>query len=73
MTSRAEHVAFCKQRALEYDDAGDLVNALNSLTSDLSKHKETQHHAAIVLGTMLAMRGDLDTPEQMREWIEGCR
>lgn len=39
--SRAEHMALCKRRALEYVDAGQLDNALASMLSDLSKHRET--------------------------------
>jgi hypothetical protein len=69
--TRAEHLAWCKQRALEYVDAGDPTQALASLTSDLRKHKETKGHSAIELGMMLAMSGHLDTQAKMREWIEG--
>lgn len=70
--TRAEHMAWCKQRALQYVDAGDLGQALDSLTSDLRKHPDTREHNAIILGTMLAMNGHLNTAQKMREWIEGC-
>jgi len=60
-------------RALEYVDAGDLHQALASLTSDLRKHPDTRGHDAIRLGTMLAMSGHLDTAPKMRDWIEGVR
>ena len=69
---RAEHLAWCKKRALAYVDQGDLHNALASLTSDLGKHEWTVDHDAIMLGMMLAMGGHLDTAPKMREWIEGC-
>lgn len=70
--SRAEHLAWCKKRALYYVDRGDLISALTSMTSDLNKHPETQGHAASELGMSLMIIGDLDTPEKMRKWIEGC-
>jgi hypothetical protein len=39
--TRAEHLAWCKERALEYLDMGDRVNAMASMISDLGKHPET--------------------------------
>jgi len=71
--TRAEHIAWCKSRALQYADAGDTAGALASLTSDLRKHPDTEDHGAILLGTMLAAAGGLDTPHEMREWIEGVQ
>lgn len=71
MTTRAEHLAWCKTRALQYVDAGDTTNAYASMTSDLMKHPETEGHAAIQLGMMLMMGGHLSTPQQMREYING--
>ena len=70
---RAEHVAWCKERALQYVDAGDLVNALASLTSDLRKHPSTVDHAAIELGMLETLGGHLSTPARMREFIEGVQ
>jgi sulfite exporter TauE/SafE len=70
--TRAEHLAWCKARALEYVDAGDLNGAIGSLASDLNKHPETEGHAAIQLGAMLMFAGRLNTPKQMRDHIEGC-
>jgi hypothetical protein len=69
---RAEHMAWCKQRALEHVDSGDLTGAFASMASDLTKHEGTVHHSSTVqLGMMLMMGGHLDTPEQMRDFIEG--
>lgn len=70
-TSRADHLAWCKQRALEYVDLGDNPQAFASMASDLNKHSGTQGHSAIQLGTMLLFGGHLSTPEQMRKFIEG--
>lgn len=68
---RAEHLAWCKQRALEYVDRGDVTNAYASMASDLGKHPETAGHAAIALGVKLMMIGDLKTPDSMRRFING--
>lgn len=69
--SRAEHLAWCKQRAREYLDQGDVQSAYASMSSDLGKHEETVDHAAIQLGMMLMMGGHLSTVAEMREFIEG--
>ncbi len=69
--TRAEHLAWCKERALEYVDQGDLTNAYASMASDLTKHPETEKHAAIELGMMLMIGGHLSTQAEMRKFIEG--
>ena len=70
--TRAEHLAWCKQRALEYVDRGDLKNALASMGSDMRKHPETDTQAATVLlgmeGLRCVMAGDTGG---MRRLIEG--
>ncbi len=71
MTTREDHLAWCKQRAIEYVDAGDLTNAYASMCSDLGKHKETAGHSAMELGMMLKINGHLDSPAEMRKFIEG--
>lgn len=70
-TTRAEHLAWCKQRALEYVDAGDTRQAFASMASDLSKHDETCNHVAIEIGMMMLMGGMLDTPAEMGKFIKG--
>lgn len=69
--SREEHLRWCKQRALEYVDRGDLQEAYASMCSDLNKHPDTQNHLAIPLGLGLLMIGDLSTPQKMRDFING--
>lgn len=69
--TRAEHLAWCKERALEYVDRGDTANAYASMASDLSKHPETEKHAAINLGMMMLMSGHLSTAAEMRKFING--
>ena len=69
--TRADHLAWCKTRALQYVDAGDLDNAFASMVSDLRKHPETKDHAALEFGLMLLLGGQLSTAPQMREFING--
>lgn len=71
LDSRAVHLAWCKERALEYVDAGDLQNAYASMASDLNKHPETAGHIGIGLGMMQMIGGHLSTPDAMRHFIEG--
>jgi len=37
VTTREEHLAWCKQRALVYVERGELVNALASFSGDIMK------------------------------------
>jgi len=69
--TRHEHLRWCKERALEYVDCGDVDHAFASMASDLSKHPETQGHSAIKLGMMLIMNGNLNTVDEMRKFIDG--
>lgn len=69
--SRSEHIAWCKKRAIEYVDSGDLQSAYASMVSDLRKHPETADHPAAALGLQLMMAGHLGTEEEMRKFIEG--
>lgn len=68
--TRAEHLAWCKQRALPYCDT-DVSQAFTSMASDLGKHPETAGHLGIELGMMQLMGGHLSTPEKMRSYIKG--
>jgi len=69
--SRHKHVAWCKKRALEILDGGDLIGAYTSMVSDLKKHTETKDHIAIGLGMGLLMSKKLETSKSMRNFIEG--
>jgi hypothetical protein len=69
MTSRQEHLAWCKTRALEYVDEGDLVNAVTSMSSDMGKHPETGvNHSLVQLGMFYVIQHD---EAGVRRWIEG--
>lgn len=69
--NRAEHLEWCKKRALEYVNKGDLKEAFASFQSDMTKHPETDGHSALELGTMLLIGGHLSNNKQMRDWITG--
>lgn len=71
IVTRQEHLEWCKKRALEYCDIGDVNQAFASMGSDLGKHPETENHAAIELGMMLLMNGHLSSPDEMAEFIRG--
>lgn len=71
--TRAEHLKWCKDRALEYVEIGKLDQALASMTSDVRKHPETENHFTTTcrLGLSLFMAGQLNTAAEMRKFIEG--
>jgi hypothetical protein len=69
--TRDEHLAWCKQRALEYLDKGDAKNAVASMESDMCKHPDTQISDVL---SMLGMRYLIDGDHAaVRRWIEGFR
>lgn len=68
--TRAEHLAWCKERALAYLP-DDTQQAATSMFSDLGKHPETVGHIGIELGMMEMMGGHLDSPGACRRLIEG--
>ncbi len=71
MQTRNEHLEWCKKRALEYIEVGDIKNAFASFQSDMTKHPETEGHLALSMGTILLLGGQLKTQSQMTEWING--
>jgi hypothetical protein len=59
--TRGEHLVWCKTRALEYLDAGDVTNAMASMLSDLDKHPETKFQPGsilVMLGLQAAINND---------------
>lgn len=69
--TREAHVRWCIDRALEYVDRGEFDLALASMMSDLGKHPDTGRHPGLLMGFILRMHGHLETPEQMREFLNG--
>jgi hypothetical protein len=43
--TRAEHLQWAKNRAMEYVNAGDYRNAVTSMMSDLNKHDDLRASA----------------------------
>jgi hypothetical protein len=68
--NRDEHLRWCKRRANEYLDRGDVSSAINSFLSDCSKHPET---ANIPLHPMChpMVRVVGDSVEEARKFING--
>ena len=68
--TRAEHLDWCKRRALQYLDAGDPRNAITSMLSDLGKHPETEAEGKAMsgLGMLYAVKPD---DAAARRFIEG--
>jgi hypothetical protein len=68
-STRHEHLDWCKARALEYLNRGDLSNAVASMASDMTKHPETSCPPALTMvGMMAVMNHDADG---VRRWIAG--
>jgi hypothetical protein len=72
MKDRDEYLVWCKQRALEYLDRGDVVNAIASMGSNLMKHPEFEGVAKklMPLGMWIAIHRDI---HEARRFIEGFR
>ncbi|MCK5016322.1 MAG: hypothetical protein KAS32_04545 [Candidatus Peribacteraceae bacterium] len=66
--TRADHIAWCQMRALEYVDSNNPHNAVASMMSDVRKHDETKDHIGVMLGLTLINGG---SNEDVRKWIEG--
>lgn len=67
--TREEHLKWSKQRALEYLEKGDLLNAFTSLGSDLQKYPETKcSNTLMYLGMLYVKEQDA---VGLRRWIEG--
>lgn len=74
MTTRAEHLQWCKDRAMAYVDRGDLVNAVVSMMSDLGKHEETAPKpggALAMLGVLAAQQAQSGDVEAVKRYIIG--
>ncbi len=72
MMTRNEHVGWCKQRAREYLDRGELQEAACSMLSDLSKHPETEAVGRAMGPVAILYLMNRDAPG-LRRWVEGFR
>lgn len=72
MMTRAEHLKWCKDRAIqEMDYSGNISQGLTSMMSDLGKHPETAGHSGIMLCTAMMMSGQLKTRQDAVNFING--
>ena len=65
------HLLWCKERAREYLNHGDAINAVASMHSDLMKHPDWQN--AQIIGHMTLMFALDPSIENARRIIEGYR
>lgn len=68
---RDEYLVQCKGRALVYLERGELLNAVTSMGSDLSKHEAFQKPVYDQLFLLGAMFEVPKGREAVRRWIEG--
>lgn len=69
--TREKHLAWCKKRALEYIERGQINEGLTSMMSDMSKHPETACPALDTLTVRLMVIGALSSPDEARKHING--
>jgi hypothetical protein len=70
MTTRQEHLNWCKTRALEYANSGNYQEAIASMLSDLGKHPETEAAGALG-GMMVIIELASPTKESVTKFIQG--
>jgi hypothetical protein len=71
--TRDEHLDWCRKRALEHLDVGDLTHAVASMASDLKTHPDTDNPALnglVTIGMMYVTDGD---KLAVQRWIERFR
>ena len=68
--TREEHLNWCKERAREYLDQGDVQQAIASMLSDMSKHEKTAAAGKNMgpMGLLAAMSGNV---EEARRFVDG--
>lgn len=72
--TREKHLAWCKQRALEYIDRGDLINGVTSMISDMNKHDETRISptgALGMLGILALQQATQGDSEGVKRFVKG--
>ena len=69
---RAEHLQWCKDRAMEYVKHGDFNSAVTSMLSDLTKHPDTAASGSGILAQLGMMELlNLPTAEKITKYIQG--
>lgn len=70
MRTRQEHLEWCKKRALEYLDRGDVREAVTSMMSDMQKHEETKFTSP-ALNALGIMAIQSNSVSEARRYIVG--
>jgi hypothetical protein len=74
MITQDEHIEWCKKRALEYLDRGEVSQAFTSMLSDVRKHPDCENHPGLLMGAgFMLLPGWIDNPVEVRRWIVGFR
>ena len=72
METRAEHLQWCKDRAIEIlDNGGTAGDAYASFLSDMSKNNATAKHPVLMMGMAGMLSGVFNTPYEMKKFING--
>lgn len=69
--NRAEHLQWCKDRAIEYLEWEDYEGSISSMLSDLTKRVDTFNSTAIDESMRILLASPPLTEEKIRQWIEG--
>lgn len=73
MRTREQHLEWCKIRAREYLQHGDVMNAVTSMVSDLAKHPETTTEGNTFIFMLAMIAASSGSIEEARRFIEGFR
>ena len=71
--TRQEHLEWCKKRAMEYVERGELLNGVTSMMSDLDKHPETKDMGGVLgmLGLLAAQQAQSGDRDGVIRYIRG--
>ena len=72
LRDRKSHLQWCKDRALEYLNAGDVANGMASFVSDMGKHEETAKTMNNGLSNVICMNALMSNdPRKCIEAVNG--
>ena len=73
MRTRQEHLQFCKERAMEYVNRGELLEGVTSMMSDINKHPETADKGGVLaaLGLMACQQAQAGDRAGVVRYIQG--
>jgi hypothetical protein len=71
MFTRGEYLARCKEGAIALLDAGDPLAAIALMISDLRKANEPLYDEATLRLLLVEVLYYGNTPDQVRDWING--